>query len=106
MNSQPASRAARATRSYSSHTLALIDRVGRIASRANSSKKRHTPTRIPYSCHAQFGTSGSNTWPVGAGSTCRAIGRAMSQNSRLTMVQTTSRARLGKTSGGRSTIAE
>jgi hypothetical protein len=38
--------------------------------------------------------------------TCRAIGREMSQNSRLTMVQTTSRARLGKTSGGRSTIAE
>src|SRR5271167_2802138 len=106
MNSQPASRAAPATREYSSHTRALIDRVGRIESRANNSKKRHTPTRMPYSCHAQLGTSGSSTWPVGAGSTCRAIGREIDQNSRLTIVHTTIRAWPGNLSGGRSTIAE
>ena len=61
-------------------------------SRRYRSKKRHTPTRMPYSCHAQFGTSGSNTCPVGAGKTWRAIGREMSQTSRLTMVHTTRRA--------------
>src|SRR5271170_8529508 len=106
MNSQPASSAARATRSYSSQTRALIDRVGRMPRRRNRSKKRQTPTRIQYSCHAQLGTSGNNTWPVGAGSTCRAIGREIDQYSRLTMVHTTSRARPGNLSGGRSTIAE
>jgi hypothetical protein len=61
---------------------------------------------MPYSCHDQFGTSGNNTWPVGAGNTCRAIGRAMSQNSRLTIVQTTRRAPPGNFKGRRSTIAE
>ena len=75
-------------------------------SRRYRSKNRQTPTRMPYSCHDQFGTSGSNTCPVGAGNTCRAIGRAMSQNSRLTIVHTTSRAPPGSFSGGRSTIAE
>ena len=61
---------------------------------------------MPYSCQAQFGTSGSSTCPVGAGSTCRAIGREIDQNSRLTMVHTTMRAPSGNLSGGRSTIAE
>jgi hypothetical protein len=84
----------------------LIDTVGRMSSRLNRSKKRHTPTRIPYSCHDQLGTSGSSTCPVGAGSTWRAIGRAMSQTSRLTIGQTTIRAPPGSFNGGRSTIAE
>src|SRR5579875_176888 len=106
MNSQPASCAARATRSYSVTTRALIATVGRIPSRPNNSKKRHTPTRMPYSCQAQFGTSGSKTCPVGAGRTCRAIGREISQNSRLTIVHTATRAPPGSLSGGRSTIAE
>ena len=44
--------------------------------------------------------------PVGAGSTCRAIGRAMSHTSRLTMVQITMRAPPGSFSTGRSTMAE
>ena len=75
-------------------------------SRPNSSKKRQNPTRMPYSCQAQFGTSGSSGSPVGAGRTWRAIGRAIDQNSRLTTVQTTIRAPFGRASGGRSTIAE
>src|SRR3954447_5275240 len=75
-------------------------------SRLYRRKKRQTPPRIPYSCHAQFGTSGNSTWPVGAGRTCRAIGREMSQTSRLTIVQTTRRAPPGRRNGGRSTIAE
>ncbi|MND03277.1 hypothetical protein D3C83_230230 [compost metagenome] len=61
---------------------------------------------MPYSCQLQFGTSGSKTAPVGAGSTWRAMARAMSQTSRLTMVQMTTRAPPGSFSGGRSTIAE
>ncbi|KAF0118243.1 MAG: hypothetical protein FD152_4712, partial [Xanthobacteraceae bacterium] len=59
---------------------------------------------MPYSCQLQFGTSGSSTWPVGAGMTWRAIGLEMSQTSRLTMVQSTTRALPGSFSGGRSTM--
>src|SRR5271155_4002555 len=80
--------------------------VGRIFKRSNNSKKRHTPTRMPYSCQLQFGTSGSCVTPVGGASTWRAIGLPMSQTSRLTMVQNTRRAPFGSFSGGRSTIAE
>src|SRR6185295_7319126 len=61
---------------------------------------------MPYSCQLQFGTSGSSTAPVGAGRTWRAIGLPMSQTSRLTMVQTTTRAPPGSFSAGRSTMAE
>src|SRR6185437_14088023 len=61
---------------------------------------------MPYSCQLQFGTSGSKGTPVGAGSTCRAIGLEISQTSRLTMVQTIMRAPPGNFSGGRSTMAE
>src|SRR3954471_8000706 len=68
--------------------------------------KRQKPTRMPYSCHAQLGTSGSKGTPVGAGSTWRAIGRAMSQTSRFTMVQTITLAPPGNFRGGRSTMAE
>ena len=60
---------------------ALAASVGLMPSRLNSSKKRQAPTRMPYSCQLQFGTSGSSTCPVGAGITCRAIGRPMSQTS-------------------------
>src|SRR5207249_11664783 len=61
---------------------------------------------MPYSCQLQFGTSGRSETPVGAGSTCRAIGFAISQTSRLTMVQTTMRLPTGSLSFGRSTMAE
>src|SRR5271155_3569389 len=80
--------------------------VGRIFWRSNRSKKRHTPTRMPYSCQLQFGTSGSIVTPVGGASTWRAIGFPMSQTSRLTMVQNTTRAPPGSFNGGRSEIAE
>src|SRR5713226_7596865 len=61
---------------------------------------------MPYSCQLQFGTSGKSETPVGAGSTCRAIGLEMSQTSRLTVVQTTIRLPPGSLSFGRSTMAE
>src|SRR5579883_1503072 len=80
--------------------------VGRMSCRLNKSKKRQTPTRMPYSCQLQFGTSGSWVCPVGGGSTCRAIGLPISQTSRLTMVQKIRRAPPGSFSGGRSTMAE
>ena len=68
--------------------------------------KRQKPTRMPYSCQAQFGTSGSKTTPVGAGKTWRAIGRAISQTSRLTTVQTMILASPGSFKTARSTMAE
>src|SRR5262249_35894158 len=80
--------------------------VGWIFCRLNRSKNRHTPTRIPYSCQLQLGTSGRWLTPLGGASTCRAIGLPMSQTSRLTMVQNTRRAPPGSFSAGRSTIAE
>src|SRR3954469_15058011 len=46
------------------------------------------------------------TLPIGAGSTCRAIGRTISHSSRFTMVHTTRRAPPGSFRGGRSTMAE
>jgi hypothetical protein len=67
---------------------------------------RQKPTRMPYSCQDQLGTSGSSGTPVGAGSTCRAIGLPMSHTSRLTMLHTATRASPGSRNGGRSTIAE
>ena len=85
---------------------ALIATVGLMRRLRNSFSNRQKPTRMPYSCQLQLGTSGSSTAPVGAGSTCRAMARAMSHTSRLTMVQTTTRARPGSLSGGRSTMAE
>ena len=60
---------------------ALAASVGLISSRSNNSKKRQQPTRMPYSCQAQCTTSGMSGTPVGAGSTCRAIGRPMSHTS-------------------------
>ena len=35
------------------------------------SKSRQKPTRMPYSCHAQFGKSGNSGWPIGGDSTVR-----------------------------------
>src|SRR6266853_244346 len=88
------------------HTRALIDRLGRIPSFSYSAWKRQKPTRIPYSCQLQFGTSGKNVVPAGGTSTCRGIGREMSHTSMFTIVHTTMRSPLGKRSFGRSTIAE
>jgi hypothetical protein len=65
------------------------------------SMKRQKPTRRPYSCQAQFGTSGSKGWPIGGGSTARGITAAGLQFSTLTMVQTATRASLGRRNVGR-----
>src|SRR5467141_2868798 len=88
------------------HTRALIERLGRIPSRSKSAWKRQKPTRIPYSCQLQLGTSGSWVTPVGGASTCRGMAREMSQTSTFTIVQTMMRSPFGKRSFGRSTIAE
>ena len=84
----------------------MIARVGVMRSFCKHSWSRQKPTRMPYSCHAQFGTSGSSGCPIGGGSTVRGIGRSMPQSSTFTMVHTTMRASPGSLSGGRSTIAE
>src|SRR6266853_5818605 len=88
------------------HTRALIDRLGRIPSFSYSAWKRQKPTRMPYSCQLQFGTSGKNVVPAGGTSTCRGIGREISHTSTFTIVHTMMRSPLGKRSFGRSTIAE
>jgi hypothetical protein len=67
----------------------------------STSRNRQKPTRMPYSCHAQFGTSGKSGWPIGGGSTARGIGPAGLQFSTLTMVHTATRALPGRLSRGR-----
>ena len=96
MNSHPASRIARATGSYASHTCALIEVVARIFRFTSASSIRQKPTRIPYSCQAQFGTSGTVATPWGAVRYWRAIGFSMSHSSTFTMVHTAIRAPLGR----------
>src|SRR6202007_3096450 len=64
------------------------------------------PTRFPYSCQAQFGTSGEGDPPAGGVKTVRGIGSAGFHSSTLIMIQTTRRAPPGKVSFGRSLIAE
>src|SRR5437868_6552605 len=73
---------------------------------SSASLSRQKPTRLPYSCHAQCGRSGSCVTPVGGGSTCRGIARELSHTSAFTIGQTMRRASPGSFSGGRSTIAE
>src|SRR6266853_1406844 len=105
-NSHPASRAASATREYSVHTEPLIARVGTRLNWRKQSYKRQKPTRIPYSCQAQFGKSGIKAFPMGGGNTARGMGPRMSQCSTLTTGHTTILAVPGNFSGDRSTIAE
>src|SRR3954469_2090513 len=84
----------------------LMASVALISNFFSTSRKRQKPTRMPYSCQAQFGRSGWSGCPKGGGSTVRGIGRAMDHSSTFTMVQTATRAPPGSLSGGRSTIAE
>ena len=65
----------------------------------SASTKRQKPTRMPYSCQAQFGTSGSSGCPIGGGSTARGIAPVGLQFSTLTMVHTATRALSGSLSG-------
>ena len=60
---------------------------------------------MPYSCHAQFGRSGSTEAPCGAVSTCRGIARSMSQFSTFTTMNTATRLPSGNARRGRSMLA-
>ncbi len=76
---------------------------------ANSSKilmKRQKPTRLPYSCQAQFGTSGIGEPPAGGVSTVRGMVCSGSHSSTLTITQIAMRAPFGSLSGGRCVIGE
>src|SRR5690348_12505979 len=84
----------------------LMASAARISSRSSTSSMRQKPTRLPYSCHAQFGMSGIGEPPAGGVSTVRGIGWWMSHSSTLTIVQTARRAPPGSLSGGRSEIGE
>jgi len=84
----------------------VIASVGTMPCFFRQSWSRQKPTRMPYSCHDQFGMSGSIGCPMGGGRTVRGIARSMPQSSTFTMVHTTIRAPPGSRSAGRSTIAE
>ncbi len=86
MNSQPASRAAAATRGYAPGTVPLIVIDGAMPCASSAAFNRQNPTRMPYSCHAQLGRSGSTEAPCGAVSTCRGMGRSISQFSTFTTI--------------------
>src|SRR3954471_4591697 len=84
----------------------LMAKVAFKPSFSKASKKRQTPTRIPYSCQAQLGRSGSSGCPYGGGSTVRGIARSIDHSSTLTMVHTATRAPPGSLSGGPATDPE
>ena len=77
-----------------------------ILNSSNTLTKRQKPTRLPYSCQAQFGTSGIGEPPAGGVSTVRGIGCVASHSSTLTMTHTAMRAPFGSCSGARSVIGE
>src|SRR3954470_19078047 len=84
----------------------LMARVAFNPNFSKAAKNRHTPTRIPYSCQAQLGRSGSSGCPKGGGSTVRGMARSIDHSSTFTIVHTATRAPPGSLSGGRSTMAE
>jgi hypothetical protein len=84
----------------------LTASTARIRWSSIASSMRQKPTRLPYSCHAQFGMSGIGAPPAGGVSTVRGIGSRGFHSSTLTMTQTTSRALSGSMSRGRCVIAE
>ena len=67
---------------------------------------RQKPTRLPYSCHAQFGMSGIGEPPAGGVKTVRGIVSLMSHSSTLTMTHSASRAPPGSASFLRWEIGE
>src|SRR6266850_5828708 len=87
-------------------TLPLMASAARIWKRSNTSSIRQKPTRFPYSCHAQFGTSGIGAPPAGGVRTVRGMVSRGFHSSTFTITHTTRRAPLGSTSRGRSFIAE
>ena len=83
----------------------IASTAGRLKS-SNTRSRRQKPTRLPYSCQAQLGTSGLGEPPAGGVSTVRGIGCVASHSSTLTMTHTATRALPGRVSGGRSEMAE
>jgi hypothetical protein len=77
-----------------------------IAKASNISTNRQNPTRLPYSCQAQFGTSGIGAPPAGGVITVRGIGGVASHSSTLIMTHTAMRAPFGSLSGARSATGE
>src|SRR5215213_5889925 len=106
MNSQFRSSAALAMGSYAVIAEPLMARTAGTAKSSKTSSIRQKPTRLPYSCHAQFGMSGIGEPPAGGVRTVRGIALLMSHSSTLTITQTASRAPPGSVSFGRSAIEE
>src|SRR5213593_1317117 len=84
----------------------LIARTARIPNRSRTSSILQKPTRLPYSCHAQLGISGSGDPPAGGVKTVRGIGSRGFHSSTLIMTQTTRWLFAGKAMRGRSLMAE
>ncbi len=80
--------------------------VARIFRLPSASSSRQKPTRMPYSCQAQLGTSGRGATPWGAVRYWRAMVFSMSHSSMLTMVHTAMRAPLGSFHGRRAITGE
>ena len=73
---------------------------------SNTLSMRQKPTRLPYSCQAQFGMSGEGEPPAGGVNTVRGIGWFASHSSTLTITHTAMRLPSGNFSAGRSVIGE
>ena len=86
--------------------LPLIASTAGTCNRSKTSSRRQKPTRFPYSCHAQLGTSGIGDPPAGGGRTVRGSGSSGFHSSTLTITHTARRAPPGKTRRGRSTMGE
>src|SRR5882757_9871737 len=77
-----------------------------ILNSSNTLRMRQKPTRLPYSCQAQFGMSGVGEPPAGGVNTVRGIVCLASHSSTLTITQTAMRAPFGNFRGGRVAIGE
>src|SRR5258707_15099921 len=77
-----------------------------ILNSSNTLRMRQNPTRLPYSCQAQFGMSGVGEPPAGGVSTVRGIVCLASHSSTLMITHTAIRAPFGNLSGGRGRVGE
>src|ERR1700742_1434125 len=84
----------------------LIAKAAGRPSWSSTSRMRQKPTRFPYSCHAQLGTSGVGDPPAGGVSTVRGIVSSGFHSSMLTMIHTATRAWFGSASGSRWEMGE
>jgi hypothetical protein len=84
----------------------LMASVALIPSSSMTSSMRQKPTRLPYSCQAQFGMSGIGEPPAGGVRTVRGMVSLISHSSTLTMTQTARRLPAGSVRAGRSEMAE